>query len=80
MERCFGRTGIRRRRKSRRSCPGCTLFLAEYDVAVANYPVPAAMRVISLLCDYDYKGKGGEVGEATPADLLMELVNKILNV
>lgn len=55
-------------------------FWREYDSAVANYPVPAAMRVISLLCDYDYKGKGGEVGEATPADLLMELVNKILNV
>lgn len=55
-------------------------FWREYDTAVANYPVPSAIRVISLLCDYDYKGKGGEVGEAGPADLLLELVNKILNV
>lgn len=55
-------------------------FWREYDTAVANYPVPAAVKVISLLCDYDYKGKGGEVGEAMPGDLLTELVNKILNV
>lgn len=54
-------------------------FWKEYDVAVANYPVPAAMGVISLLCEYDYKGKGGNVGEATPKDLLIELVVKILN-
>lgn len=55
-------------------------FWKEYDAAVSNYPVPKAMAVISLLCDYDFKGKGGEVGEATPKDLLVELVNKILNV
>lgn len=55
-------------------------FWREYEVAAGNYPVPSAMRVISLLCDYDFKGKGGEAGEATPADLLTELVYKILNV
>ena len=38
------------------------------------------MRVISLLSDYDYKGKGGDVGEATPGELLVELVTKILNI
>jgi DNA polymerase-3 subunit delta len=54
-------------------------FFKEYDAAVRNYPLPKAMRVISLLNDYDYKGKGGEVGEATPAELLVELVTKILN-
>ncbi len=55
-------------------------FWREYDVAVANYPVRKAMEVISLLCDYDYKGKGGDAGEATPGELLVELTNKILNI
>jgi DNA polymerase-3 subunit delta len=54
-------------------------FFKEYDAAVKNYPLQKAMRVISLLNEYDYKGKGGEVGEATPAELLVELVVKILN-
>ncbi len=55
-------------------------FWKEYDAAVANYPVPKAMAAVSLLCDYDYKGKGGDVGEATPGDLLVELVVKLLNL
>ena len=55
-------------------------FYKEYDSAVRNFPVPKAMRVISLLSDYDYKGKGGDVGEATPGELLVELVTKILNI
>lgn len=55
-------------------------FWKEYDTAIANYPVRKAMGVISLLCDYDYKGKGGESGEATPGELLVELTNKILNI
>ena len=38
------------------------------------------MAAVSLLCDYDYKGKGGESGEATPGDLLVELVAKLLNL
>ena len=55
-------------------------FFHEYDTAVRNYPVPKAMAVISLLKEYDYKGKGGDVGEATPAELMVELTAKILNV
>ena len=38
------------------------------------------MAVIALLKEYDYKGKGGDVGEATPAELMVELVAKILNM
>ena len=38
------------------------------------------MDAISLLSDYDFKGKGGDVGEATPGDLLVELTNKILKI
>ena len=53
-------------------------FLKEYDVAVHNYPRAKAMAVIGLLNDYDYKGKGGDAGEASPAELFTELVTKIL--
>ena len=55
-------------------------FFKEYDAAVKKYSLKQTMRVISLLNDYDFKGKGGEVGEATPADLLVELTTKILNI
>ena len=55
-------------------------FFKEYDIAVRNYPVRKAMAVVSLLKEYDYKGKGGDVGEATPAELMVELTAKILNI
>lgn len=54
-------------------------FMREYDAALRYYPLPKCMSVISLLKEYDFKGKGGEVGEATPGELLVELVTKILN-
>ena len=55
-------------------------FWKEYDVAVTNYPVRKAMAAISLLCEYDYKGKGGDAGEATAGELLVELTMKLLNL
>ena len=55
-------------------------FLKEYDAALRAYPYPRCVQVISLLSEYDYKGKGGDAGEATPAELLVELVTKILNI
>ncbi len=55
-------------------------FFKEYDAAVRNYPLPKCMTAISLLNEYDFKGKGGDAGEATPAALLMELTTKLLNV
>lgn len=54
-------------------------FIEEYDVAARNYPIRRCMKVISLLEEYDFKGKGGGSGEASQGDLLMELVSKILN-
>lgn len=54
-------------------------FLKEYDAAVRNYPLSRCQTIISLLCEYDYKGKGGDAGEASQADLLVELITKILN-
>lgn len=54
-------------------------FYREYDSAVRNYPLASTMQIMSLLCEYDLKGKGG-YGENTPDDqLLMELVSRILN-
>ena len=53
-------------------------FLKEYDAAKRNYPLASCQRIIALLNDYDYKGKGGDAGEATPAELFTELVAKIL--
>lgn len=55
-------------------------FYKEYDIAVRNYPLPKAMAVMSLLCEYDYLGKGGDGGAATPGQLMMELTAKILNI
>ena len=55
-------------------------FFGEYDTAVRNYPLKKCMAVIAMLKEYDYKGKGGDVGEASPADLMVELTAKILNI
>ena len=54
-------------------------FYREYDAAVRNYPLPSAMNVMSLLCEYDYLGKGGDGGAAQPGELLVELTAKILS-
>lgn len=53
-------------------------FMEEYDVAVRNYPARRCMRVLSLLEEYDFKGKGGGSGEASQSDLFLELIAKIL--
>ena len=55
-------------------------FLKEYDAAVRNYPARKCLAVIGLVKEYDFKGKGGNAGEATQAELLMELIAKILNI
>ena len=55
-------------------------FMKEYDAAVRNYSLKQAMAAVSLLTEYDFKGKGGDAGEATPADLFTELVTKLLNI
>ena len=55
-------------------------FFSEYDTAVRNYPVKKCMAAIALLKEYDYKGKGGDSGEATDAQLMVELTAKLLNL
>lgn len=56
-------------------------FYREYDTAVSNYPLPKAMTVMSLLCDFDYLGKGGDGGGvSSQGELIVELCSRILNV
>lgn len=55
-------------------------FFKEYDAAVANYPLMKCMGAVALLRDFDFKGKGGNAGESTPDQMLIELVAKILNL
>lgn len=56
-------------------------FFKEYDMAIRNYPPQKSTAVISLLNEYDFKGKGGDVSSDTEAGtLLVELVTKILNI
>ncbi len=55
-------------------------FYQEYDTAVRNYPLTKCMGVIALLKEFDFKGKGGFAGEATPDQILIELIAKILNI
>ncbi len=55
-------------------------FLKEYEAAARNYSLPQCMAAISLLTDFDYKGKGGDAGEASQADLFLELVTRLLNI
>lgn len=55
-------------------------FYREYDSAVRNYPLPAAMAAISLLCEYDWRGKGGGGQSTEPGELLRELVAKLLTL
>ena len=55
-------------------------FLAEYDTASRNYPPKKCIEAVSLIKEYDFKGKGGNAGEATQAELLTELVARLLNL
>ena len=45
-----------------------------------NYSVRQAMDAISLLCEYDYLGKGGDGGNQNPGELLVELTAKLLTL
>jgi DNA polymerase-3 subunit delta len=54
-------------------------FLREYNTAVRNYSLKSTMEIISMLCEYDYLGKGGDGQSAAPDQLIVELTTKILN-
>ena len=57
---------------------GNPYFFREYDAAARNYGMQATMAIMSLLCEYDYLGKGGDGGATAQGELLVELTAKIL--
>lgn len=54
-------------------------FYKDYEAAARNYPMHKTTAIISLLCEYDYLGKGGDGVETGAGELLVELVAKILS-
>ena len=55
-------------------------FVQDLAVAANNYPLKKATRIISLIREYDMKGKGvNSSGNVTSSDLLIELMYKIIN-
>ncbi len=55
-------------------------FVQDLAVAAKNYPLKKATRIISLIREYDMKGKGvNSSGNVTSSDLLIELIYKIIN-
>lgn len=55
-------------------------FVQDLAVAANNYPLKKATRIISLIREYDMKGKGvNSSGNVTSAELLVELLYKIIN-
>lgn len=59
---------------------GNPFFFREYDDAVRAYPLPKCRAALRLIRDYDFKGKGGDVGDTPASELLMELVSKLLSL
>ena len=54
-------------------------FLSEYDIASKNYNLKSVVKIISLIRDYDMFSKGVGVKKVN-ADLLMEMVSRIINI
>lgn len=53
-------------------------FLRDYDMAARHYPLRKCMSIISMLKEYDYRGKGGDGEETSQKELLEELIIRIL--
>lgn len=53
-------------------------FVSEYQTAARNYPMKKVSQIISELREMDLKGKGVGAGNISHADLLKELLVKIL--
>jgi DNA polymerase-3 subunit delta len=55
-------------------------FVSEYANASKLYPLKHATRIISILREFDMKGKGLGAVNLSDEQLLKEMVYKILNV
>jgi len=54
-------------------------FMRDYDIAARNFPLAAAIQVISLLHEYDLRSKGVNNLNTSENDLLKELVYKMMH-
>ncbi|WP_407405357.1 DNA polymerase III subunit delta [Chryseobacterium sp.] len=55
-------------------------FIKDYAEAASRYPLKHATRVISILREFDMKGKGLGASNIEDAELIKELVYKIIHV
>ena len=55
-------------------------FLRDYQTAARNYPQKKTMAAISVLKEYDYRSKSNARGNASDAELLIELISRLLNI
>lgn len=55
-------------------------FHRDYESAARHYSLEKSIKIVSLLTEYDYKGKGGDGESLDSGTLLLELVTKILNI
>ena len=54
-------------------------FIKEYEVASTNYPMKKVSTIIASIREIDVKSKGVGVASISQADLLKELIVKIMN-
>ncbi|MDO4764119.1 MAG: DNA polymerase III subunit delta [Flavobacteriaceae bacterium] len=55
-------------------------FVKDFKLASQNYPLKHATRAISILREYDLKSKGLGANQTEEAELLKEMVYKLLNI
>ena len=59
---------------------GLTPFIMKRDYTryARKYPLKSCMKAVATLKEFDYRGKSNARGEATDADMLSELVSRLL--
>ena len=50
----------------------------DYTRYARKYPLKSCMKAVAILKEFDYRGKSNARGEATDADMLSELVSRLL--
>lgn len=55
-------------------------FLKDYQIAASRYPLKMVTRIISILRETDLKSKGLGANQVREAELLTEMVYKIINI
>ena len=50
----------------------------DYSKYARNYPLKSCMKAVSIIKEFDYRGKSNARGEASDADMMSELVSRLL--